>query len=95
MARFDVQVAFAMEKACVVDMPQAHALVYAGLGWDASSGDMDLDVSAVVLRGQEVLGAVFFGHLEAGAVSVASNTRQGWALKHSGDNLTGEALRRR
>eukprot|EP00438_Fugacium_kawagutii_P017089 Skav213884 [mRNA] locus=scaffold2374:229300:232019:- [translate_table: standard] len=76
------KVAFAMEKAAVMDLPQAHCIgkVYAGLGWDASATtDIDLDVSAVVLtRDCEVLGAVFFGQLE------------GWALKHSGDNLTGE-----
>ncbi|CAK9082613.1 unnamed protein product [Durusdinium trenchii] len=76
------KVAFAMEKAAVVDLPQAYSLskVYAGLGWDASSTlDIDLDVSAVVLTKEyQVLGAVFFGQLE------------GWALKHSGDNLTGE-----
>jgi len=76
------KVAFAMEKAAVLDLPQAHSIgkVYAGLGWDADdSMDIDLDVSAVVLtRDCEVLGAVFFGQLE------------GWSLKHSGDNLTGE-----
>eukprot|EP00913_Durusdinium_trenchii_P010386 g9737.t1 len=96
------KVAFAMEKAAVVDLfgtliaaigsiscfnfirPQAYSLskVYAGLGWDASSTlDIDLDVSAVVLTKEyQVLGAVFFGQLE------------GWALKHSGDNLTGEVI---
>ncbi|CAL1168567.1 unnamed protein product [Cladocopium goreaui] len=76
------KVAFAMEKAAVMDLPQAHSIgkVYAGLGWDASAVmDIDLDVSAVVMtKDCEVLGAVFFGQLE------------GWALKHSGDNLTGE-----
>eukprot|EP00435_Cladocopium_sp_Y103_P008610 s4662_g2.t1 len=76
------KVAFAMEKAAVMDLPQAHSIgkVYAGLGWDASAVmDIDLDVSAVVMtKDCQVLGAVFFGQLE------------GWALKHSGDNLTGE-----
>ncbi|CAE7475854.1 terZ, partial [Symbiodinium pilosum] len=78
------KVAFAMEKASVVDLPQSESLgkVQACLGWDVSSdagGDVDLDVSAVVVGGDGcVRGAVFFGELE------------GWALTHSGDNLTGE-----
>ncbi|CAJ1382988.1 unnamed protein product [Effrenium voratum] len=78
------KVAFAMEKASVLDLPQAHSMgkVCAGLGWDVSPRvgvDVDLDVSAVLLdAGAEALGAVFFGQLE------------GWAFKHSGDNLTGE-----
>ena len=42
-----------MEKAAVVDLPQAHALekVYAGLGWDvSSSGDIDLDVRGLKIE---------------------------------------------
>ncbi|CAE7292609.1 terZ [Symbiodinium natans] len=78
------KVAFAMEKASVVDLPQAASCgaVQACLGWDVcpdAGVDVDLDVSAVVVGSDGcVKGAVFFGEL------------QGWALTHSGDNLTGE-----
>lgn len=77
------KVAFAMEKGTVVDLPQTSSLgsVSAGLGWDMTegSGDIDLDVSAVLVTGDlKVKGAVFFGNIEE------------FGLLHSGDNLTGE-----
>mmetsp|Transcript_46928 Transcript_46928/g.84622 ORF Transcript_46928/g.84622 Transcript_46928/m.84622 type:complete len:202 (-) Transcript_46928:29-634(-) len=44
-----------------------------------SGGEVDLDVSAVMLnKDAKVMGAVFFGQTE------------GWGFEHSGDNLTGE-----
>lgn len=76
-----MKVAFAMEKGSVVDFSQADSVgrVTAGLGWDTGKGDVDLDVSAVLLDGSgKDRNTVFFGNLEADG------------LKHSGDNLTGE-----
>lgn len=76
-----LKAAFAMEKAGVVDLPRTQDLgvVCAGLGWDTSSGKVDLDVSAVLLdaAGGHV-DTVFFGNLKSNG------------LQHSGDNLTGE-----
>jgi len=64
-----------------VDLPKTADMrqVVAGLGWDTDDGDVDLDVS-VVLLGQDGNHAetVFFGNLEY------------TGIKHSGDNLTGE-----
>merc|ERR1711957_878496 len=65
----------------VVDMPKSDELcqAYAGLGWDTHMGEVDLDVSAVLLdRNAREIDCCFFGNEEA----------QG--IKHSGDNLTGE-----
>jgi len=76
-----LKAAFAMEKGDVVDMPRSDMLTHvtAGLGWDTGSEDIDLDVSVIVYeRGNNMLGTIFFGNLE------------GFGLKHSGDNLTGE-----
>jgi len=75
------KVAFAMEKGGVLDLPMDMNGVTVGLGWDVDDGEVDLDVSAVLLdvEGQDVE-AVFFGRLESSNRSV----------QHSGDNLTGE-----
>jgi tellurium resistance protein TerZ len=74
------KVAFAMEKGSVLDLPQQMDSITIGLGWDTDDGEVDLDVSAVLLNaaGGEVE-TVFFGQLES--------ARHG--IKHSGDNLTG------
>ncbi|CAJ1449771.1 unnamed protein product [Effrenium voratum] len=75
------KVAFAMEKGGVLDMPLGMNSITVGLGWGVDEGEVDLDVSAVLLdqRGS-VLEAVFFGHLESAEHGIV----------HSGDNLTGE-----
>mmetsp|Transcript_87121 Transcript_87121/g.247000 ORF Transcript_87121/g.247000 Transcript_87121/m.247000 type:complete len:434 (-) Transcript_87121:109-1410(-) len=76
-----LKAAFAMEKGSVVDLPQAGGArqTVAALGWDTSMGEVDLDVSAVLLDGSaHEIECVFFGNEEA----------QG--IKHSGDNLTGD-----
>jgi len=76
-----IKAAFAMEKGSVVDLPQSSQLqsVVAGLGWDTDKGDVDLDVSAVMLdQNCRHVDTVFFGQLTA------------HGIKHSGDNLTGE-----
>ncbi|CAJ1359484.1 unnamed protein product [Effrenium voratum] len=75
------KVAFAMEKGGVLDMPLGMNSITVGLGWGVDEGEVDLDVSAVLLdqRGG-VLEAVFFGHLESAEHGIV----------HSGDNLTGE-----
>jgi len=75
------KVAFAMEKGSVMDLPQDLASTTIGLGWGTDGGDVDLDVSAVLLdsSGEEV-DTVFFGRLDSDEHGV----------KHSGDNLTGE-----
>jgi len=76
-----IKAAFAMEKGSMVDLPKSSALkhINAGLGWDTASGDVDLDVSAVLLKQDgSVLDAVFFGNLQTAGVT------------HSGDNLTGQ-----
>lgn len=76
-----IKAAFAMDKGSVVDLPESNKVVEtcAGLGWDTTKGEVDLDVSAIMLdnHGSEV-DCCFFGNQEA----------QG--IKHSGDNLTGE-----
>merc|ERR1719384_1219265 len=75
------KVAFAMEKGGVLDLPSELAQITVGLGWDVDDGEVDLDVSAVLMdaHGRD-LEAVFFGRLE----SIAHGVR------HTGDNLTGE-----
>lgn len=72
-------VQFELQRAAIVDLPLAFETVAVGLGWDATGGQVDLDVSGVLLNefSQEIT-AVFFGNLEEPG------------LKHSGDNLTGE-----
>merc|ERR1711879_933352 len=69
-----------MEKGSIMDLPQTLNSITVGLGWDTAEGEVDLDVSAVLLdtSGNEVE-TVFFGRLES----------QQHGIKHSGDNLTG------
>lgn len=56
-----------------------------GLGWDAAKrglfggGEIDLDASAVMLSGSNVVDTVYFGQLRSNDGSIV----------HSGDNLTG------
>mmetsp|Transcript_29031 Transcript_29031/g.83296 ORF Transcript_29031/g.83296 Transcript_29031/m.83296 type:complete len:431 (-) Transcript_29031:15-1307(-) len=75
------KVAFAMEKGGIMDLPQALDAITIGLGWDTGAGEVDLDVSAVLLdaNGGNVE-TVFFGKLESLEHGIV----------HSGDNLTGE-----
>merc|ERR1711972_1072899 len=50
------KVAFAMEKGSVLDLPKELAGITVGLGWDVDQGEVDLDVSAVILdaRGKDL-----------------------------------------
>jgi tellurium resistance protein TerZ len=76
-----IKAAFAMEKGSVVDLPKSSQLqsVVAGLGWDTDKGNVDLDVSAVLLdQSCRHVDTVFFGQLSAQGIT------------HSGDNLTGQ-----
>jgi len=76
-----IKAAFAMEKGAVVDLPKSADMkqIVAGLGWDTDEGDVDLDVSVVLLdQGGAHVDTVFFGNLEY------------TGIQHSGDNLTGE-----
>jgi len=75
------KVAFAMEKGAVLDLPMSLNAITVGLGWDVDDGEVDLDVSAVLLDGEgHDVEAVFFGRLES----------QNRSVQHTGDNLTGE-----
>jgi tellurium resistance protein TerZ len=75
------KVAFAMEKGGVLDLPMGLGQITVGLGWDVDDGEVDLDVSAVLMDAQgNDLEAVFFGRLESDE----------HGIKHTGDNLTGE-----
>lgn len=75
------KVAFAMEKGGVLDLPTDLARITVGLGWDVDEGEVDLDVSAVLLdQSGNDLEAVFFGRLES----------EEHGIQHTGDNLTGE-----
>merc|ERR1712187_838438 len=75
------KVAFAMEKGGVLDLPKELGKITVGLGWDVDDGEVDLDVSAVLLDGNgNDLEAVFFGRLES----------EEHGIIHTGDNLTGE-----
>lgn len=75
------KVAFAMEKGGVLDLPQSLGQITVGLGWDVDEGEVDLDVSAVLMDHNGVdLEAVFFGRLES----------EEHGIQHTGDNLTGE-----
>mmetsp|Transcript_25781 Transcript_25781/g.83283 ORF Transcript_25781/g.83283 Transcript_25781/m.83283 type:complete len:303 (-) Transcript_25781:23-931(-) len=75
------KVAFAMEKGGVLDLPADLGRIVVGLGWDVDDGEVDLDVSAVLM---DALGndleAVFFGRLES----------KQHGITHTGDNLTGD-----
>eukprot|EP00927_Polykrikos_kofoidii_P059243 TRINITY_DN5443_c0_g1_i1.p1 TRINITY_DN5443_c0_g1~~TRINITY_DN5443_c0_g1_i1.p1 ORF type:complete len:447 (-),score=73.85 TRINITY_DN5443_c0_g1_i1:76-1287(-) len=76
-----LKAAFAMEKGSVVDLPQTSTLssINCALGWDTDSGDVDLDVSAVLFDSrQKIVDAIFFGN------------QRGRGITHSGDNRTGE-----
>lgn len=74
------KVAFAMEKGGVLDLPMGMGRITVGLGWDVDDGEVDLDVSAVLLDGNAgFVEAVFFGHLES----------REHGITHTGDNLTG------
>jgi tellurium resistance protein TerZ len=75
------KVAFAMEKGSVLDLPMGLEGITVGLGWDVDDGEVDLDVSAVLMdkEGRD-LEAVFFGRLES----------EEHGIRHTGDNLTGE-----
>merc|ERR1719386_563946 len=75
------KVAFAMEKGGVLDLPQNLGQITVGLGWDVDEGEVDLDVSAVLMDSEgKDLEAVFFGRLES----------EEHGIEHTGDNLTGE-----
>lgn len=75
------KVAFAMEKGSVLDLPQTLSKITVGLGWDVDDGEVDLDVSAVLLdQSGADLEAVFFGRPES----------EEHGIYHTGDNLTGE-----
>merc|ERR1712232_620411 len=70
-----------MEKGTVFDLPSDLGRITVGLGWDVDDGEVDLDVSAVLLdAATQFLEAVFFGRLES----------EEHGIKHTGDNLTGE-----
>ncbi|CAE8715446.1 unnamed protein product, partial [Polarella glacialis] len=76
-----LKAAFAMDKGAVVDLPMSSSLhsTFAGLGWDVTMGEVDLDVSAVMLDSNcRELDCVFFGNVEAKGIT------------HSGDNVTGK-----
>jgi len=74
------KVAFAMEKGGILDLPQSLDAVTIGLGWDVDEGEVDLDVSAVLLDANLAeVETVFFGNLESTAHGIV----------HTGDNLTG------
>jgi len=75
------KVAFAMEKGGVLDLPVGLGQITVGLGWDVDEGEVDLDVSAVLMDSESNdLEAVFFGRPES----------QEHGIEHTGDNLTGE-----
>jgi len=74
------KVAFAMEKGGILDLPQSLDAITIGLGWDVDDGEVDLDVSAVMLDCNTAeVETVFFGNLESSANGIF----------HTGDNLTG------
>merc|ERR1712008_322264 len=63
------------------DLPKSSQMksAVAGLGWDTDKGNVDLDVSAVMLdQSCRHVNTVFYGQLSAQGVT------------HSGDNLTGQ-----
>lgn len=80
------KVAFAMEKGQNLDLGASHEEIVLGLGWDVSRGEVDLDAAAVLFNSEgQVLESVFFGNLS----SNGEHSLPG-AVRHSGDNLTGE-----
>jgi len=75
-----IKAAFAMEKGAVVELPASDVVpkAVAALGWDTSMGEVDLDVSAILMdKNACEVECCFFGNEEAQGVT------------HSGDNLTG------
>jgi len=77
------KVAFAMEKGGVLDLPTELNQVIVALGWSVEDGEVDLDVSAVLMdSGGKDLEAVFFGRLQS----------EEHGITHSGDNLTGNLM---
>lgn len=75
------KVAFAMEKGGILDLPLELGRITVGLGWDVDDGEVDLDVSAVLMdKGGRDLEAVFFGRVES----------EEHGIYHSGDNPNGE-----
>merc|ERR1712039_1051481 len=81
-----IKAAFSMDKGTVVDLPRTSQIgsVTAGLGWDTSRGEVDLDVSAVMFNQQAVhIDTVFFNKLSALGVTHSGDNRSG---KGSGDD---------
>mmetsp|Transcript_38858 Transcript_38858/g.77079 ORF Transcript_38858/g.77079 Transcript_38858/m.77079 type:complete len:430 (+) Transcript_38858:65-1354(+) len=75
-----IKAAFAMEKGAVVELPASDVVpkAVAALGWDTLMGEVDLDVSAILMdKNACEVECCFFGNEEAQGVT------------HSGDNLTG------
>ncbi|KAF4711341.1 hypothetical protein FOZ63_007426 [Perkinsus olseni] len=77
---------FQMQKGNVFDFGRNTQQIVCGLGWDTTFGQVDLDVSCVLMdKSGEVLETVFFGNLR----SERRHSAVG-AVVHTGDNLTGE-----
>jgi len=75
------KVAFAIEKGGVLDLPKDLNQIIVGLGWDVDAGQVDLDVSAVLIDAQgKDVEAIFFGKQQSKQHDIV----------HSGDNLTGD-----
>lgn len=75
------KVAFAMEKGAILDLPKDLGSITIGLGWDTDCGQVDLDVSAVLLDSSGVeVETVYFNNLKS----------KEHGIIHTGDNLTGE-----
>jgi tellurium resistance protein TerZ len=63
------------------DDGQAITSILLGLGWDVGSQQIDLDASCATFdQNRQLLETIYFGN---------KNSKNG-AIKHSGDNLTGE-----
>lgn len=75
------KVSFAMEKGCVLDLPIEIESILVGLGWNTADGEVDLDVSAVLLdcKGR-LITAIYYGKLQS--------LEHG--ITHSGDHSSGE-----
>jgi tellurium resistance protein TerZ len=74
-----IKAAFTMEQAAVVDLPRTVDVsrINVALGWDATQGDVDLDVAALLLdQNAAVVEAIFCGKLKA------------HGIMYSGDSLT-------
>ncbi|EEQ98539.1 conserved hypothetical protein [Perkinsus marinus ATCC 50983] len=77
---------FQMQKGNVFDFGRNTQQIVCGLGWDTTFGQVDLDVSCVLMdQTGEVLETVFFGNLRSERPHSAVG-----AVVHTGDNLTGE-----